>query len=58
MVRFVQIALSESPSAPLNNEASIESKALLSALFDVFLGPNAVSSSAKLAVADGIAKLI
>lgn len=54
----LKIALSESPSAPLNNEASIESKALLSALFDVFLGPNAVSPSAKLAVADGIAKLI
>lgn len=52
-----QIAVAESEAANLKTEASIESKALLSALYDVFLGTSAVSPSAKAAVAEGISKL-
>lgn len=53
----LRIAVAESEAANLKTEASIESKALLSALYDVFLGTSAVSPSAKAAVAEGISKL-
>jgi hypothetical protein len=55
---LVQIAVAESESANLKTELSIESKSLLLALYDVFLGPDAVSPSAKAAVAEGITKLL
>lgn len=55
---LVQIAVAESESANLKTESSIESKPLLLALYDVFLGPDAVSPSAKVAVAEGITKLL
>ena len=55
---LVQIAVAENESASLKTESSIESKSLLFALYDVFLGLDAVSPSAKASVAEGITKLL
>ncbi|KAG0632340.1 hypothetical protein M758_1G320800 [Ceratodon purpureus] len=54
----LKIAVAENESASLKTESSIESKSLLFALYDVFLGLDAVSPSAKASVAEGITKLL
>lgn len=54
----MQIAVAESDAAQVSMEASIDSEALVSALYDVFLGPKAVSPPARLAVAHGLTKLL
>ncbi|GAQ88583.1 chalcone isomerase-like protein [Klebsormidium nitens] len=43
---------------PENTEASIASGPLIKALFDVFLGPNAVSPSLRESIADGAAEFL
>ncbi|KAH9542054.1 hypothetical protein CY35_14G095400 [Sphagnum magellanicum] len=54
----LKIAIAASLSANPVTEATINSRVLLFALFDVFLGSSAVSKSAKASVADGIAVLV
>ncbi|CAM6034601.1 unnamed protein product [Sphagnum compactum] len=54
----LKIAIAASPCANPVTEATINSRVLLLALFDVFLGSSAVSKSAKASVADGIAVLV